>query len=181
MSCHPSPQAETRFSPWPLSLSLFCLSSAGSAFRLCRCLLLIRAYPARPIPPALKSTYGQLAASTKSSSSTPPSLRPYGLAMEYLSQAHASQAHRPCPRRIHSPHPAQPRLRPRYQMSAQTLNQTRPHRRASPAFHAGIAAANRTNNQHALAEMTPCARTSVAKNLSSAFLTWEEVSLDRGK
>ncbi|MGD0799582.1 MAG: tetratricopeptide repeat protein [Acidobacteriaceae bacterium] len=42
---------------------------------------------------------------------------------------------------------------PAYQMSAQTLAKLGRTEAALDRLHAGIAAANRTNNQHALAEM----------------------------
>ena len=42
---------------------------------------------------------------------------------------------------------------PAYQMSAQTLAKLGRTEAALERLHAGIAAANRTNNQHALAEM----------------------------
>jgi cytochrome c-type biogenesis protein CcmH/NrfG len=42
---------------------------------------------------------------------------------------------------------------PAYQMSAQTLAKLGRTQAALERLHAGIAAANRTNNQHALAEM----------------------------
>jgi predicted Zn-dependent protease len=73
----------------------------------------------------------------------------YGLAMEYLSQANSEAALAEFSTLIgHNPDYV-----PAFQMSAQTLLKVGRTEEALKRLHAGIAAANRTNNQHALAEM----------------------------
>ena len=76
----------------------------------------------------------------------------YGLAMELVSQARISEALAEFERCILD----NPDYVPAYQMSAQTMaaQNTSPQTEAALArLHLGIAAANRTGNQHALAEM----------------------------
>ena len=73
----------------------------------------------------------------------------YGLAMEHISQGHPDAAlveFANC--FAHNPDYV-----PAYQMSAQTLVTLGRTDEAIERLHAGIAAANRTGNQHALAEM----------------------------
>jgi predicted Zn-dependent protease len=73
----------------------------------------------------------------------------YGLAMEYISQGQADTALTEFATLIqHSPDYV-----PAYQMSAQTLAKLGRSKEALERLHLGIATANRTNNQHALAEM----------------------------
>jgi predicted Zn-dependent protease len=73
----------------------------------------------------------------------------YGLAMEHVSQGHPEAALAEFSTLIgHNPEYV-----PAFQMSAQTLVTLGRTDEALERLHAGIAAANRTNNQHALAEM----------------------------
>ena len=73
----------------------------------------------------------------------------YGLAMEHVSQGHPDEALAAFTTLIgHNPDYV-----PAYQMSAQTLAKQGRTEEALTRLHEGIAAANRTNNQHALAEM----------------------------
>jgi predicted Zn-dependent protease len=73
----------------------------------------------------------------------------YGLAMEHISQGNTDTALAEFTNLIqHSPDYV-----PAYQMSAQTLAKLNRTQEALDRLHLGIAAANRTNNQHALAEM----------------------------
>jgi Tfp pilus assembly protein PilF len=73
----------------------------------------------------------------------------YGLAMEYAAQNNPEAALTEFSTLIaHSPDYV-----PAYQMSAQTLAKLGRTEAAIDRLHTGIAAANRTNNQHALAEM----------------------------
>ena len=72
----------------------------------------------------------------------------YGLAMEYVAQGRTPEGLAEFDRLIAS----NPDYVPAYQMSAQTLAGSNPEA-AIARLHAGIAAANRTGNQHALAEM----------------------------
>ena len=73
----------------------------------------------------------------------------YGLAMEYVSQGDADAALQAFTTLLaHNPDYV-----PAYQMSAQTLAKLGRTEEALTRLHEGIAAANRTNNQHALAEM----------------------------
>ena len=73
----------------------------------------------------------------------------YGLAMEHLSQGNPDAALAEFTTLIHH----NPDYVPAYQMSAQTLAKLARTPEALDRLHAGIAAANRTGNQHALAEM----------------------------
>jgi tetratricopeptide (TPR) repeat protein len=74
----------------------------------------------------------------------------YGLAMEHLAQGHPDIALAEFATCIgHNPDYV-----PAYQMSAQTLVTLGRTEAALQQLHAGIAAANRTGNQHALAEMS---------------------------
>jgi cytochrome c-type biogenesis protein CcmH/NrfG len=73
----------------------------------------------------------------------------YGLAMEYVSQARAEEGLAEFAKLIE----LAPDYVPVYQMSAQTLAKIGRAEEALARLHAGIAAANRTGNQHALAEM----------------------------
>jgi predicted Zn-dependent protease len=73
----------------------------------------------------------------------------YGLAMEHLSQNNPDTALNEFTTLIHH----SPDYVPAYQMSAQTLGKLGRTQEALDRLHTGIAAANRTNNQHALAEM----------------------------
>ena len=73
----------------------------------------------------------------------------YGLAMEYLSQNNPEVALTEFGVCIHH----NPDYVPAYQMSAQTLVKLGRTEEALTRLHEGIGAANRTNNQHALAEM----------------------------
>ncbi len=73
----------------------------------------------------------------------------YGLAMEYLSQNNPEVALTEFAVCIQH----NPDYVPAYQMSAQTLVKQGRIEEALTRLHEGIAAANRTNNQHALAEM----------------------------
>ena len=73
----------------------------------------------------------------------------YGLAMEHISQGHPDAALAEFANCIEH----NPDYVPAYQMSAQTLVTLGRTGEALEQLHAGIAAANRTNNQHALAEM----------------------------
>jgi predicted Zn-dependent protease len=73
----------------------------------------------------------------------------YGLAMEHISQGNTDTALAEFTILIqHSPDYV-----PAYQMSAQTLAKLGRTQDALDRLHHGIATANRTNNQHALAEM----------------------------
>jgi predicted Zn-dependent protease len=73
----------------------------------------------------------------------------YGLAMEHISQGNPDTALAEFTTLIqHSPDYV-----PAYQMSAQTLAKLNRTPEALDRLHLGIAAANRTGNQHALAEM----------------------------
>jgi len=73
----------------------------------------------------------------------------YGLAMEHAAQGNAEAALNDFAACIHH----NPDYVPAYQMSAQTLTKLGRTEEALTRLHEGIAAANRTNNQHALAEM----------------------------
>jgi len=73
----------------------------------------------------------------------------YGLAMEYLSQNNTNAALTEFIALIEH----NPDYVPGYQMSAQTLAKLGRTEEALDRLHNGIAAANRTGNQHALAEM----------------------------
>src|ERR1039458_10625156 len=73
----------------------------------------------------------------------------YGLAMEHISQGHPDAALAEFATCIEH----NPDYVPAYQMSAQTLVTLGRTGEALELLHAGIAAANRTGNQHALAEM----------------------------
>jgi cytochrome c-type biogenesis protein CcmH/NrfG len=73
----------------------------------------------------------------------------YGLAMEHVARGNAAAALAEFSTLIaHSPDYV-----PAYQMSAQTLVKLGRTEAALARLHEGIAAANRTHNQHALAEM----------------------------
>ena len=73
----------------------------------------------------------------------------YGLAMELIAQNRKEEGLAEFDRLIE----ANPDYVPAYQMSAQTLAAEGRNEAALGRLHAGIAAANRTGNQHALAEM----------------------------
>ena len=73
----------------------------------------------------------------------------YGLAMEHLSQGNPESALAEFATTIEH----NPDYVPAYQMSAQTLATLGRTGEALELLHSGIAAANRTGNQHALAEM----------------------------
>ena len=73
----------------------------------------------------------------------------YGLAMEHNTQGNTALALTEFATLIHH----NPDYVPGYQMSAQTLAKLGRTEEALARLHAGIAAANRTGNQHALAEM----------------------------
>ncbi len=73
----------------------------------------------------------------------------YGLAMEHLSQGNSDAALTEFATCIAN----NPDYVPAYQMSAQTLVKQGRNEEALARLHGGIAAANRTGNQHALAEM----------------------------
>lgn len=73
----------------------------------------------------------------------------YGLAMEHAAQGNPEAALTEFATCIQH----NPDYVPAYQMSAQTLTQLGRAEEALARLHGGIAAANRTNNQHALAEM----------------------------
>ena len=73
----------------------------------------------------------------------------YGLAMEYANNGDSDTALSEFARLIQ----ANPDYTPAYQMSAQTLAKAGRVEEALERLHSGIAAANRTGNQHALAEM----------------------------
>ena len=73
----------------------------------------------------------------------------YGLAMAHLSDGNLDQALTEFTTLIGH----HPDYVPGYQMSAQTLVQQGRTEEALERLHHGIAAANRTGNQHALAEM----------------------------
>jgi len=73
----------------------------------------------------------------------------YGLAMEHISQGNTDAALVEFTTLIQH----NPDYVPGYQMSAQTLAKLGRAEEALDRLHHGIAAANRTNNQHALAEM----------------------------
>jgi len=73
----------------------------------------------------------------------------YGLAMEHNAQGNSEAALAEFATLIgHNPDYV-----PAYQMSAQTLAKLGRNEEALTRLHSGIATANRTNNQHALAEM----------------------------
>jgi len=74
----------------------------------------------------------------------------YGLAMEHVSQGHPDAALAEFAICIEH----NPDYVPAYQMSAQTLVKLSRTEEALARLHEGIAAANRTHNQHALAEMS---------------------------
>jgi predicted Zn-dependent protease len=73
----------------------------------------------------------------------------YGLAMEHISQGNPDTALAEFTTLIQH----NPDYVPAYQMSAQTLAKLNRTSEALDRLHSGIAAANRTGNQHALAEM----------------------------
>jgi hypothetical protein len=73
----------------------------------------------------------------------------YGLAMELISQSRTDDGLAEFAKLIEQ----SPDYVPAYQMSAQTLARLNRIDEALARLHAGIAAANRTGNQHALAEM----------------------------
>jgi predicted Zn-dependent protease len=73
----------------------------------------------------------------------------YGLAMELISQNRIEEGLAEFDKLIAQ----SPDYVPAYQMSAQTLARLNRTEQALERLHAGIAAANRTGNQHALAEM----------------------------
>lgn len=73
----------------------------------------------------------------------------YGLAMAYASEGNTDAALAEFDRLIAQ----NPDYVPAYQMSAQTLVKLGRTADALDRLHAGIGAANRTGNQHALAEM----------------------------
>ncbi|HEY4379786.1 MAG TPA: tetratricopeptide repeat protein [Acidobacteriaceae bacterium] len=73
----------------------------------------------------------------------------YGLAMEHVSRGNAEVALTEFAACI----AANPDYVPAYQMSAQTMVTLGRTQDALARLHEGIAAANRTHNQHALAEM----------------------------
>jgi len=73
----------------------------------------------------------------------------YGLAMEHLSQNKPDAALTEFNTLIQH----NPDYVPAYQMSAQTLAKLGRTQEALDRLHTGIAAANRTGNQHAVAEM----------------------------
>ncbi len=73
----------------------------------------------------------------------------YGLAMEYLSQNNTDASLAEFTTLIQQ----NADYVPAYQMSAQLLSKLNRTEEALERLHLGIAAANRTNNQHALAEM----------------------------
>lgn len=73
----------------------------------------------------------------------------YGLAMEYLGQSNPDRALTEFDALIQH----NPDYVPAFQMSAQTLAKLGRNEAALARLHEGIAAANRTGNQHALAEM----------------------------
>jgi cytochrome c-type biogenesis protein CcmH/NrfG len=73
----------------------------------------------------------------------------YGLAMEYVAQKRIPEGLAEFDSIIEMA----PDYVPAYQMSAQTLAASGETELALARLHSGIAAANRTGNQHALAEM----------------------------
>jgi predicted Zn-dependent protease len=73
----------------------------------------------------------------------------YGLAMELVSQSRTDDALAEFARCIAD----NPDYVPAYQMSAQTMSAQGQSEAAIARLHEGIATANRTGNQHALAEM----------------------------
>ena len=73
----------------------------------------------------------------------------YGLAMELVSQSRVEDALAEFDRCIAD----NPDYVPAYQMSAQTMSAHNDPQGALARLHQGIATANRTGNQHALAEM----------------------------
>jgi cytochrome c-type biogenesis protein CcmH/NrfG len=73
----------------------------------------------------------------------------YGLAMELVSQSRIPEALAEFDRCIAD----NPDYVPAYQMSAQTMAAHQQTEAAIARLHEGIAAANRTGNRHALAEM----------------------------
>ena len=73
----------------------------------------------------------------------------YGLAMEHISQGQTDTALTEFTTLIHH----NPDYVPAYQMSAQTMAANANPAGAIARLHEGIATANRTGNQHALAEM----------------------------
>jgi tetratricopeptide (TPR) repeat protein len=74
----------------------------------------------------------------------------YGLAMEHVAQGHPDAALTEFATCIEH----NPDYVPAYQMAAQTLVTLGRTEEALAQLHTGIAAANRTGNQHALAEMS---------------------------
>ncbi len=73
----------------------------------------------------------------------------YGLAMEYVAQSRIPEALAEFDKLI----AINPDYVPAYQMSAQTMAANNMPGQAIERLHAGVAAANCTGNQHALAEM----------------------------
>jgi thioredoxin-like negative regulator of GroEL len=73
----------------------------------------------------------------------------YGLAMEYVAQSRIPEGLAEFDRCIAD----NPDYVPAFQMSAQTMASNGQREAALVRLHEGIAAANRTGNQHALAEM----------------------------
>jgi predicted Zn-dependent protease len=73
----------------------------------------------------------------------------YGLAMEYVAQSRIPEALSEFDTLIS----LNPDYVPAYQMSAQTMAANNMTPQATERLHQGIATANRTGNQHALAEM----------------------------
>jgi predicted Zn-dependent protease len=73
----------------------------------------------------------------------------YGLAMEYVAQTRIPEALAEFDKLI----ALNPDYVPAYQMSAQTMAANHMTQQAIERLHQGIATANRTGNQHALAEM----------------------------
>jgi predicted Zn-dependent protease len=73
----------------------------------------------------------------------------YGLAMEFIAQSRTEEGLAEFDKLIAQ----SPDYVPAYQMSAQTLAKLGRNEDAISRLHTGIAAANRTGNQHALAEM----------------------------
>jgi Tfp pilus assembly protein PilF len=74
----------------------------------------------------------------------------YGLAMEHIAQANSAAGLAEFATCIEH----NPDYVPAYQMSAQTLVTLGRTEEALAQLHSGISAANRTGNQHALAEMS---------------------------
>ena len=73
----------------------------------------------------------------------------YGLAMEYVAQSRIPEGLSEFDRLIS----LNPDYVPAYQMSAQTMAANNMTEQAIERLHEGLATANRTGNQHALAEM----------------------------